>query len=88
MIREAQSPGPRRRITENRSEAKGASPRRQVEVARAVSSDAVDVVGGIPLGVGLHVHELDREGRAPATNNRPGISHDAIHGLLYRKMRL
>jgi hypothetical protein len=24
----------------------------------------VDVVGGFPLGVGLHVHELDREGRA------------------------
>jgi hypothetical protein len=24
----------------------------------------VDVVGGIPVGVGRHVHELDREGRA------------------------
>ncbi len=77
MIREAQSPGPRRRITENRSEAKGASPRRQVEVARAVSSDAVDMVGGIPLGVGLHVHELDREGRALDAVGVPDARYEA-----------
>jgi hypothetical protein len=51
-----------------------------MEVVRLVSPDAVDVIGGIALGGGLDVHELDHEGRAFESVNAPCPARGPGHG--------